>query len=197
MGIYGPGPKLKENFEKICDCTVEFVNAGDSALLLQKIKILEKTKIDFVIGFDQLSLKEAEGEISWQPLLLDHPNWAPEIPKVESEFFAPYDWSPLTFIYRKQEVSPQSSFFDFLKKSELTKGISLQDPRLSTPGQQFLLWAEYLKRGSAEEFWSLMKPLVHSYSSSWSNSYGLFQRKKAKVTFSYLTSPIYHWKVDQ
>jgi thiamine transport system substrate-binding protein len=33
---------------------------------------------------------------------------------------------------------------------------------------------------------------AHSFSPSWSTSYGLFTKKQTKLAFSYLTSPIYH-----
>ncbi|HOZ87416.1 MAG TPA: hypothetical protein PL029_06645, partial [Bacteroidia bacterium] len=50
---WGPGPILKEMFEKTCDCRVEYLDGSDSGILLQRLKIEgEKLGADLVIGLD-------------------------------------------------------------------------------------------------------------------------------------------------
>ncbi|MCB1435025.1 MAG: thiamine ABC transporter substrate-binding protein, partial [Alphaproteobacteria bacterium] len=36
---WGPGPKVKEAFEKDCDCTIEWVAPGDGVALLNRLKL--------------------------------------------------------------------------------------------------------------------------------------------------------------
>src|SRR5262249_7119525 len=68
-----------------------------------------------------------------------------------------------------------------------------EDPRLSTPGLQFLAWIYFSKKDKTKEFLEKLKPQIHSISPSWSTAYGLFKKDQAQLVFSYLTSPVYHW----
>ena len=36
---WGPGPKVKEAFEKTCDCTIEWVAPGDAVAMLNRLKL--------------------------------------------------------------------------------------------------------------------------------------------------------------
>ena len=57
---WGPGPKVKEAFEKTCDCTLEWVAPGDGVALLNRLKLEGKnTKADVVLGLDTNLTAEA------------------------------------------------------------------------------------------------------------------------------------------
>ena len=57
---WGPGPKVKEAFEKTCDCTVEWVAPGDGVAMLNRLKLEGKnTKADVVLGLDTNLTAEA------------------------------------------------------------------------------------------------------------------------------------------
>lgn len=192
MGVYGPGPKLKETFEQRCKCRVQFVKSGDSALLLQKAQLLTKSPVDLIIGLDQFYLNKALSVMKWRKIPAEGVEWIEQVNGFVDSNILPYDWSPLTLVYRKGAVPVPKNFLDVLKDPKYKKSISLQDPRTSTPGQQFLFWTT---QGSEnfEETWRSLRQQVHSVSPSWSTSYGLFQKGQVNVTFSYLTSPVYHW----
>ena len=80
--------------------------------------------------------------------------------------------------------------------SLLPKKISFPEPRTSTLGLQFYYWM-YSQASSMENLKSLLKKLkntIYGSLSSWSLSYGLFQKNHVDMSLSYLTSLIYHHK---
>jgi thiamine transport system substrate-binding protein len=185
MSAYGPGPELAREFEKICLCNVRYVDAGGSQLLLEKLR-LPQTVADVVLGLDQLSLKAAAQQIKWRDLKPQERNWHEVFAKNHYKFFLPYDWSPMTFLFRKGEVQNSSDLKQFLA-SLPEKSLSLQDPELSTPGKQLMFWSL-----SVPEAFSDMKSKVHSFAPDWSAAYGLFKKNQSKAVFTYLTSLVYH-----
>lgn len=194
-GRWGPGPLLKEQFEKTCKCKVEFIEGSDSGILLQRLKIEgESLGADVVVGLDQFDLSKAIAEQPWRKLSLGQLNVYDAVkPALSNSFFVPYDWGALTFITRKNELSRFPSSLDDLLAPELAKKIALQDPRTSSPGMQFLYWV-IRSKGEEEGFKYLQKLMaqVHSFSPTWSTAYGLFTNKQAKLVYSYVTSPLYH-----
>lgn len=194
-GKGGPGPRLKEEFEKTCSCVVEFIDGNDSGVLLQKLKLEgESLGADLVIGFDQYDLQKALAEIKWRQLDFSNLDVDPEIkPVLSNSYFVPYDWGVLSFVARKSELTEIPQSLDDLLKSGLTKKIALEDPRYSSPGMQFLFWV-IRSKGEEDGFKYLRKMMdqAHSFAPSWSTAYGLFQKKQALMAFSYITSPLYH-----
>lgn len=179
---WGPGPTIAKMFEaKFPGTKVILLQAEDAGLLLAK---LQSFPADVVLGFDQLGKRLAEKKASWQPHQIDSA-------KSDSSFIA-FDWAPLGFIYREGEIVPPKNFEDLLSP-RFAGTITLQDPRSSSPGSQFIKWL-VLEMGEdkAFEFLKKLKPNVHSMSGSWSQAYGLFTRGLSKLNFGYATSIIYH-----
>ena len=57
---WGPGPKVKDAFEKICDCTVAYESLVDGVSLLNRLKLEGgKTRADIVLGLDTNLTAEA------------------------------------------------------------------------------------------------------------------------------------------
>lgn len=189
---WGPGPSLAQAFEKRTGMKVRLIDGGDSQTLLDRFRFSSRApRADVVIGFDQFSLLEAERLAQWKPLHMPRLNWHKDLPVSAHAFFQPFDWSPLTLIARKGSV--QISTLNGLLKPELKKSVALQDPRTSTPGFQFLQWVYQLHRASdADQFFSQLKPQLTALYPSWTLSYAAFKSGEAKLTFSYLTSPLYH-----
>ncbi len=53
VASWGPGPKIKESFEKQCNCKVNFVGLDDGASILSRLKLEGKnTKADIILGLD-------------------------------------------------------------------------------------------------------------------------------------------------
>lgn len=194
-GHYGPGPDLVKIFEQDCHCTVNMIDAGDAGTLLQRLVLEKNLPADLVVGLDQLSLEKAQSVIQWQSIKFEKVKWSPLLPdNSKLTEFLPYDYAPLTFIYRKGEIEPPTQFEDF-KKPEYHKSMAFQDPRTSTPGLQMLLWmAKPVEKDQFRGYLKSLMPSVKKLSPSWSASYGYFQQKKVKLVFSYVTSLVYHWK---
>ncbi len=192
---YGPGTELKELFEKSCDCHVDYIEGADSGILLQRIKLEGSTLgADLVIGFDQFDLQKALSEIKWRKLDFSQLELDQIIkPALNNSYFVPFDWGIMAFVGRKDDpLIPPRSLTDLLKPQYKRK-FALQDPRTSSPGMQFLAWIK--KAFSDEEYKKYIEQIIdqaHSFSPTWSVSYGLFVKKQVNYVLSYTTSPLYH-----
>ena len=192
---WGPGPELKELFEKQSLFKVEFVESPDVNMTLQKIGFEgENSLADVVLGMDQFDISRLGNKIKWRnidrPGSLDFVN---EVKPVANEkTFVPYDWAPLSFVARKN-LAHVPDQIKKLMMPELKSRIALQDPRTSSPGLHFLAWL--FENKSADESIKILKQLnqqVHSYAPGWSASYGLFKNGQADLVYTYVTSPVYH-----
>ena len=171
MSAWGPGPDIAKRFRSQSNVPVEFQDAGDAGLILEKLKLFP---VDVVVGLDGLSLTQAKERLHWR-----------------SEFVA-IDSAPLAFVYRDGEIEPPTKLEDLLDR-RFAGAIALEDPRTSTPGLQFLLWVlEHFGEEKGFQFLAQLKPNLHSVSPSWSGAYGAFTKNQAKLVLSYATSPIYH-----
>jgi thiamine transport system substrate-binding protein len=187
---WGPGPEIAKLYKERYGVTVEFQDAGDAGLLLKKLELFPA---DLVLGLDFLSLPTARSARTWR---LFRQRGAADDRWVEADFMA-YDWAPVTFIYRKGEIEPPKALIDTLDQ-RFQNTIALEDPRTSTPGLLFFFWV--LDEFGVDEgfkYLANLKPNVQSVSSSWSSAYGMFSQKQAKMAFSYLTSPVYHWTEEK
>ncbi|HEY8271764.1 MAG TPA: thiamine ABC transporter substrate-binding protein [Pseudobdellovibrionaceae bacterium] len=194
-GQWGPGPGLKEIFEKDCGCQVQYIEGSDSGVLLQRLKIEgESLGADLVVGLDQFDLQKALAEQKWRELNISGLDVYDEVkPALQNNYFVPFDWGVLAFVIRKNELTQIPHSLDDLLLPELKRKIVIEDPRTSSPGMQFLYWVIRTK-GEDEGFKYIQKTMeqVHSYAPTWSAAYGLFTKKQAKTALSYVTSPLYH-----
>lgn len=197
---WGPGPWLKEQFEKNCDCRVEYQDSTDSMILIQRLRSEGRTGgADVVFGFDQFDIELAHQGLEWKKIKTDDVDFEDEIKGTLSRSnLIPYDWSLLSFVVRKPEFKDLPVNLDQLLQPELRGQIVIEDPRTSSPGLQFLLWLIQL-RGEEKAFQYLqqLNKQLHSYAPSWSTAYGLFQKTQVKMVFSYVTSPIYQMIEDK
>jgi thiamine transport system substrate-binding protein len=197
VGSIGPGSELFDLFKKEKNCDVEVLTAGDAGLLMERLKLAQTSvPVDVVIGLDQLQLSAARKKSNWRPLPLPDGDWAGEAMRDRPEFFLPFDWSVMTFVYREGEAVPPRSFAD-LTDAKYKSGFALQDPRASTPGMQFVAWVKAVEGAGTGEFLAKFKPNVQSISPSWAFSYGLFKKKQADFVFSYVTSLAFHWGYEK
>lgn len=200
----GPGPLLQQEFEKSCQCRVEYVDGDDSALFLEKLAQFPDRQIDLVLGLSFIHLARAQAKVAWRRLKWPaHVVWSQRMPDLSllksesSTEFVPVAWSPMTFIYRQGEVTPPASWED-LSQPQWQKTLTTPDPRFSVSGVHLVAWVFNSESQALDEF--RLKTLQHavlSVAPSWSASYGLFRQKNAQLTFSYATSPVYHWQQDQ
>ena len=192
---WGPGPALKELFEKQNIFKVEFIESPDMTMTLQKIGFeSENSQADVVIGLDQFDISRLAGKIKWKNIdRYKTSTYVNEINLVANEkTFVAYDWSPMSFVGRKTLKVNINSLKD-LMVPELKNRIAFEDPRTSSPGLQLLVWI--FETRPADDAVRLLKGMIaqsHSFSPSWSAAYGLFKNNQADLVFSYITSPIYH-----
>ncbi len=186
---WGPGPAVKAEFEKLCDCELNFVAAGDGAALLARLRLEgERSDADLVLGLDTNLIAEAKASNLFAPhgvsdLNLDLPvAWTDEI-------FLPFDWGYFAFVHNA-ELSKVPSNFEELAASDLS--IIIQDPRSSTPGLGLLLWVKAAYGERAGEIWAALADNVVTVTPGWSEAYGLFLDGEADLVLSYTTSPAYH-----
>lgn len=196
----GPAPALVQEFKTRCKCKVEFVTAGDAGLLLERLKLTqEKAHFDLVIGLDQFWAGKAANDLEWMPIE-NHQELsgllAEEIKTDQLQNFLPFDYAPMTFIFRKDEVQNPPTTLDDLLKPDFRSSLSLQDPRSSSPGLQFLSWVVRTKKDQSKNFLNNLKTSIHSVSPSWALSYGLFKKEQSKFVFSHVTSLAFHLAVE-
>ncbi len=197
VGSSGPGHEIVDRFKKEFGCDVEILTAGDAGLLLERLKLAQANlPFDVVIGLDQLLLEEAKTQGEWRPITMDSKNWNSESLSYGVSPFVPFDWSPLTFVYRQGEGDTPHKFTD-LVLPRFRGQFALQDPRSSSPGLQFYNWVKQIEGELTGEFLTQLKPNIQSISPSWAFSYGLFKKNQAKFVFSYLTSLAFHWGLEK
>ena len=195
VSSWGPGPLIKKMFEESCNCRVDFYDGADSAILLQRIQNeATQSGADVVLGLDQFDLEKAHQMVNWKTIQTGNTEFVPVVKNILSESkLIPFDWGVLAFIGRKSDDRLSLTSLESMLNKELKGQISMQDPKTSSPGLQYLFWLiEVMGEDEAFKYLAKFIPQAYSFSSSWTNSYGLFQQGQVRTTFSYVTSPIYH-----
>ncbi|NRB34306.1 MAG: thiamine ABC transporter substrate binding subunit [Rhodobacteraceae bacterium] len=184
---WGPGPAVKEAFEATCDCTLNFVAAGDGAALLSRIKLEgARSDADVVLGIDTNLIAEAAatGLFAEHSVSADY-----TIPLGWNDTrFVPYDWGFFAFVHDTDFPPPGS--FTALANSDAK--IVIQDPRSSTPGLGLLMWIKAAYGDEAAKIWDGLADNIVTVTPGWSEAYGLFLEGEADMVLSYTTSPAYH-----
>lgn len=187
---WGPGPALKQGFEKTCGCTVNFTSAEDAISTLRKVQLEgTTTRADVLVGLDTATAGEARST----GLFASH-GLAPTGLELDwtDPTFIPFDYGYFAFVYNKQKLpSPPISFEALIAKPDSFK-IVIQDPRSSTPGLGLVFWIAAAYGDRAPEIWAGLKPHILTVTKGWSESYVLFLKGEADMVLSYTTSPAYH-----
>jgi thiamine transport system substrate-binding protein len=195
VSAWGPGPKLIENFKKECNCDIDLTDMGETNLVIDKMSRARDSKVDIIVGLDQLALPLAEKKLKWMSVRkLQKKGY---IGTGTYDHFAAFDWAPLAFVARKSSLPNPPKNLSELLEPRFRNQILLEDARLSTPGLQFLVWIYLTQKQKTKNFLTRLREQVHSISPSWSAAYGLFKKEQALLVFSYLSSPIYHWKEEK
>ncbi len=190
-GKYGPGPVLKQRFEAICGCTLEWVQTDDAAALLARLKLEgETSKADIVLGLDTNLTAEAEATGLIAPHETDIAGLTLPIEWTDTRF-VPVDWSWLAFVYDETKLkSPPKSLKDLSQREDVK--IVIEDPRTSTPGLGLLLWVRTIYGDDSDRVWTDLAKRTVTVTKGWSEAYGLFIKGEADMVLSYVTSPAYH-----
>ena len=189
---WGPGPKVKEEFEKTCGCKVEWVGVADGVELLTRLKLEgEGTKADVVLGLDTNLITEAKSTGLFEPHGLK-----PEGLTVPGGFsddtFQPYGYGHFAVVYDTEALKTPPASLKDLVEGDPSQKIVIEDPRTSTPGLGLLLWVKSVYGDKSAEAWARLKDRVLTVTPGWSEAYGLFTKGEAPMVLSYTTSPAYH-----
>ncbi len=194
---WGPGPKIKANFEKSCACTVEWVALADGVAMLNRLKIEgTATKADVVLGLDTNLTDEARALGLFAAHGIDASTTHVPGGWNDAEFL-PYDYGHFAVVYDSEKMPNPPKSLDDLVNGDASQKIVLEDPRSSTPGLGFLLWMKAVYGDKAAEAWKKLKPRILTTTPGWSEAYGLFTKGEAPMVFSYVTSPAYHMEVEK
>lgn len=190
------GEYLEKKFFEKYGARVQFVSFGTAGEGLNQI-LLEgnKTKADLVMGIDEVLFKKVERRDFFQKAELRvFEKIEPDLKSAFSQVCVPFDYGYVSFVYddSRTKISTKISLKDFPELLKDTQKITVQDPRTSSLGLEFLIWTfEKLGEG-ATRFWTLLAPHILTVSPGWSGAYELFLRKQADFVISYTTSPAYH-----
>ncbi|MBC8036630.1 MAG: thiamine ABC transporter substrate-binding protein, partial [Rhizobiales bacterium] len=101
---WGPGAKIKEAFEKSCDCVIEWVAPGDGVALLNRLKLEGRnTKADVVLGLDTNLTSEAVATGLFGKHGIDHALAKTPVPWTD-DYFMPFDFAHFAVIYDSEAV---------------------------------------------------------------------------------------------
>jgi thiamine transport system substrate-binding protein len=189
---WGPGTDVKQNFEKTCGCTVEWVAPGDGVAILNRLKLEgANTQADVVLGLDTSLTAEAKAIGLFGAHGLDVK--LAKTPEAWTDMtFMPFDYAHFAVIYDSKTIKSPPKSLDELVRGDPAQKIILEDPRSSTPGLGFLLWMKSVYGDKAAEAWKTLQPRILTITPGWSEAYGLFTKGEAPMVLSYTTSPAYH-----
>lgn len=194
-GKYGPGPKIKERFEAVCNCTLDWVATENSGALLGRLRLEgDGTRADIALGLDINIMAEARATGLFAP----HGQKLEGLTLPWSDAtFLPFDHGHMAFIYNADKMaSPPKSLKELVENPNGAR-IVLQDPRTSQPGLSFLLWMRKVYGDKADEAWVKLKPRIVTFTKGWSEAYGMFLKGEADMVMSYTTSPAYHISAEK
>jgi thiamine transport system substrate-binding protein len=189
---WGPGPAVKEAFEKTCSCQIAYVAVEDGAALLSRLQLEGKnTKADIVLGLDTNLTAESRATGLFAPHGQDLSSLKLPIAWTD-DMFVPFDYGYFAFVYNKETLPEPPASLDALVNGDPVEKILIQDPRSSTPGLGLLLWMKQIYGDRAADAWKKLKPRILTVSKGWSEAYALFVEGEAPMVLSYTTSPAYH-----
>ncbi len=189
---WGPGPQVKQAFEKTCGCELKYVALDDGVSILNRLKMEgSSTKADVILGLDDSLLAEAK-----KTGLLAQSNV--DLSKVklpdgwDDTVFVPFDYGYFAFVYNKKELkNPPASLKELVEKRD-DISIVYEDPRTSTPGQGLMFWVKNVYGDQATSAWKSLAKKTVTVTKGWSEAYSMFLNGEADMVLSYTTSPAYH-----
>ncbi len=189
---WGPAPKIKEVFEKTCNCNVKFISTSSAISSLRKIQLEgSKTKADVLLGLD----KSSAGIARKTNLFIEHGIDTSKLNlpiEWNDKEFLPYDYGYFAFVYDSLKTKEAPNSFEELLAMPKDFKIIIQDPRASTPGLGLLLWIKKVYGNESNAYWKKLAPRILTITKGWSEAYGLFLKGEAQMVLSYTTSPAYH-----
>ncbi len=165
---WGPGPIIEAEFEKICECDIQYISTSQAGTLANEIFLKDK---DVILGVEMHEFDYSSK------------NWNI------------YDYGYFSFIYNSETLNKIPSSFEELISQEDIK-IVVQDPRTSPVGMGLLRWMKLTHPNNFPTILKKFNNKVLTYTPGWSEAYGIFLEGKADLVLSYSTSPFYHQEYE-
>jgi len=194
--IWGLGPVIAEEFERLYDCQIIFETIGEGAALLNHV-IYEKDnpQADVVVGIQNTQIFHALASNVFLPYEPDNiKNIKDKSLIVDKKYrLIPFDYSFYAFVYDSEQIPIPPTTFGELQNSTWKDKIILIDPRTSATGYGMLIWSLglFTDRGF-EIFWQRFRSNILTFPASWTEAYTAFRTGEAPIVLSYSTSPAYH-----
>ncbi|MDC0611285.1 thiamine ABC transporter substrate binding subunit [Vibrio sp.] len=189
---WGPGPKVKQAFEQVCGCELNYVALDDGVSVLNRLKMEGKsTKADVILGLDDSLVQEAKATGLLATNTIDTSKL--NVPDGWSDTtFVPFDYGYFAFVYNKSQLkNPPTSLKELVEK-RTDISVVYQDPRTSTPGQGLMFWMNDVYGDQVESAWKALAKHTVTVTKGWSEAYSMFLNGEADMVLSYTTSPAYH-----
>jgi thiamine transport system substrate-binding protein len=192
VGRWGPGAVIKERFEAVCACTLEWVANDNSGAILGRMRLEgEQTRADVVLGLDFAAAAEARATGLFAPHGQEPGQLTLPI-AWRDDIFLPFDWAHMAFIYNTEKMQTPPASLRELVENPNGPRIVIQDPRTSQPGLAMVLWMRQVFGDRADAAWAQLKPRIITFTPGWSAAYAMFTRGEADMVLSFTTSPAYH-----
>ena len=193
---WGPGPKIKTEFEKICYCTLTFIGLDSSVGILGRLRLEgAQSKADVALGLDTslIAAARATGLFTDHTLETRGRFALPyDVGFWDDKQFIPFDWGYFAFNYDTERLANPPQSFAELLSDDRDYSIIIQDPRTATPGLGLLLWVQAIYGNEAPEAWAKLAPKLLTVTKGWWDGYSMFLEGEADLVLSYSTSPAYH-----
>ena len=170
---WGPGPAVETEFEKICECDLQFVGLDSSIGILGRIQLEGKnTKADIALGLDTnlVHIAKETGYFAELPSTIKDIQVKNSSLPIEyaDKIFMPFDWGWFGFVFNKNILkNPPKSFQELSNMPDDIK-VVIQDPRTSTPGLGLLLWIKSVYDDKAIDYWRELQPKILTVTKGWS-----------------------------
>lgn len=187
---WGPGKELKTEFEKNCNCEVNFIGVGDGVSTLNRLKLeRNKSKADIVLGLDSDLIEIARDSKLVQNHQISKPKLSTQF---WSEDFIPYDHGYFAFIYDETKTKNIPKNLKELLNNDNNQTIIYQDPRSSVLGKSLVLWVNKIYPNEVNDIFKNLAKNTVTITKGWSEAYGLFKKGESDFVLSYSTSPVVH-----
>ena len=197
---WGLGSRAVPEFERLYNCKVVMVTAGDAGSILNRL-ILEKDDpvADIAIGIDNTFLSKALKHDIFQAYKPKNIVSVDQSVIFDNSFhLTPYDYGYFAFVYDSKKIKNPPKSFEQLLSDDNKEKIILIDPRTSSPGKGLFLWAMAVYgEDGFEDFWRRIKEKTLTITSSWDDAYNAFLAGEANMVLSYATSPAFHYGEDK